>query len=252
MPLTPATILRSAAIAAVLMLAPRSTQASTIGWSNLVLSEGPQFLIADPAGVTPQIVDVGAYSGGSMTYEFLVHGNPGQWQTLLAQTFVGANQGIRFTTPNAYGLTVFGAFDAEFGVPTTFGSDLALAFVSDITLGRTDLFVNGVYQASVGMNLAIGGDAGLGGSLFPAAWFPSTAGFSASTSSPIYGAAVFGSALSAQQLASHYQTFQAIEQQALRQEQTEQAPTPVPEPATLLLFGTGAAMSALTRRRRRS
>lgn len=172
-------------------------------WNSSVNTQSPQFLISNATGVTPQIVDVGAYSNGSMTYEFVVNNSPGTWQSLLTQVFVDSNQGIRITNPDRYGITEFGTRDYQFIESTTFGSDVHLAFVSDTVLGGTLLYVNGVYADFLGVNIGIGGLAGLGGQYNN----PNPGDFVSDFLGTIYGAAVYGTALSAGDVAENSAIF---------------------------------------------
>ena len=153
------------------------------------------------------VIDIGEISAPA-SYEFIVNCNPDE--AAVSQVLMGAigawttsAYGLKFEQWNntgEFGVTAFGVADHYYGVPYILGEDVHVVFVA--SGGTTELYVNGEWAGSVGAAIAPSGIVGIG--------YAITAEDGSTTGDvfdgTILGAAVYNSALSAEEIAAHYAT----------------------------------------------
>ena len=182
------------------------TPAGIESWLAAAEAAGAGFLASN---VSMGIYDIGANSG-DITYEFIVNSNPDEQEGSMA--LIGRNIGddtkaaIKYEQWNnteTYGATVFGVADHDYGVAISRGVDTHLAFVSSEDLGTTELYVDGEPMGSVPAAITLAGNVGIGlanrdtTGLDPQDPFDGT----------IWGAAIYDSALTAEQIAANADAF---------------------------------------------
>jgi len=187
-------------------LMPCSAEAGLTQWLAEVNAGTPATFVATDV-FTPSIVDIGALSG-DLTYEFIVNGaDRAAAGSLVGSLIAGQNQAIRFEQwldTNHYGATQYGVADYDFGVPTTFDTDIHLAFVVHSAAGSTSLFVNGVDTgATVPMALTLHGPVAFGGTDIGGGNFLGDDSFAGK----ILAFADYDSALSSDELKAHADAF---------------------------------------------
>jgi hypothetical protein len=204
-------------------LMPSSADAGLLQWTTAVNTGTPPTFVATSV-FTPSVVNIGALSG-DITYEFIVNGaDRASAGSLIGALTGGQRQAIRFEqfpNTNKYGVTEYGVADYVFNVPTTFDTDVHLAFVVNSGAGTTALFVNGIDTGTtVPLALTLNGPVGVGSTHTGGGTFldPSQESFAGT----IFGFAAYDSALSSNELKVHADAFFA--------------PTAVPEPATWTMF----------------
>lgn len=220
-------------LACFLGLLGSSARADLNQWATEVNAGGPPNFLGTNITPIPGTVDLGAMSG-DITYEFVVNANRVGASSALLGSFTGG-QAIKFNQWNNtgyYGLTAYGVADYDFGVPTTFGSDVVLAFVADSAAGTTSLFVNGADTgASVPLALNLNGLVGVGGAV------RANGTFIDPLDGQMLGLAVFNRKLTGDEIRSHADAYSA---------------DVIPEPGTLALLLGALPMGSLALRRRRS
>jgi len=179
--------------------------------------------------VTPGVYDIGEFSG-AVTYEFMVNSNPDETQPSMALigTLAGENgparAGLKYEQwqdTGTYGATLFGVADFDSGVATAPGEDTHLAFVSED--GEIDLYVNGIYQATMPLEVTLSGIVGIGTAI------RADESFVDEFDGEIYAVAIYDTALTDCEILEKSNRFF------------------IPEPATMLLLGLGSL--TLIRRR---
>jgi hypothetical protein len=191
-------------LACLAVLAGNTARADLMAYVDAVNAGTPYTFLAWDISDIPIVVDIGDLPGPDRTYEFIANGFPTASSALLGDfTDGGQHQAIKFEqwpSTGLYGVTNYGAFDYDFGVPTTFGSDVILDYV--VTGGTTSLFVNGVDTgATVPFEMTLQGNVGLGGA-------PRSDGsFIDIFDGTILAAATFNSALSPDEIMMHSDAF---------------------------------------------
>lgn len=186
-------------------LTPSPADAGLVQWLAKVNTGTPATFSATNV-FTPSIVDIGALSG-DITYEFIVNGGDrAAAGSLIGSLTGGQSQAIRFEQwPNTghYGATRYYIDDYDFGVATTYDTDVHLAFVVNSGAGTTALFVNGMDTgATVPFALTLHGPVAFGGT-------DTGGGFLGDDSfaGTILGFAAYDSALSPDELEAHADAF---------------------------------------------
>ncbi len=213
---------------------PTPAQAGLTEWVSSVNSGTPPVFVATNI-FTPSVVDIGAVSG-DITYEFVVNGAERAGAgSLIGSLTGGQHQAIRFEQwhhTGHYGATQYGVADYDFGVNTTYDTDIVLDFVVNSAAGITTLYVNGVNTgATVPIALTLHGPVAFGNTDLGGGNFLGDDAFAGS----IYGFADFNSALSADEIKAHSDAFFS---------------TGVPEPATWTIGLGLAVIGAIVHRRR--
>ena len=164
-------------------------------WAAEAVSAAPGFLAVK---IADGVYDIGEFSG-DITYEFVVCSNPDE--TEASMCLIGRRQygdteaGLKYEQWNntgTYGATLFGVVDLDFGIATNPGVDTHLVFVSSEDAATTDLYVNGVYQASVDRAITLSGLVGIG----YGAQGADASGVFDDFDGDIYGVAIYDTALS--------------------------------------------------------
>jgi hypothetical protein len=205
---------------------PSSAHAGLVQWVAQVNTGTPATFVATNV-FTPSVVDIGTLSG-DITYEFVVNGaDRASAGSLIGSLADGQSQAIRFEqfpNTNEYGVTQYRIGDYVFGVTTTFGADVDLAFVVNSAAGTTALFVNGTDTGTtVPVALTLHGQVGVGATYIGGNAFldPSQDSFEGT----VLGFATYDAALSSAELKAHADAYFGS--------------AAVPEPATGTLFGLG-------------
>jgi hypothetical protein len=211
---------------------PSPANADVIQWLAQVNTGTPATFVATNV-FTPSIVNIGALSG-DITYEFIVNGGDrAAAGSLLGSLTGGQAEAIRFEqwfNTGTYGATRYLIADYDFGVATTFDTDVHLAFVVDSAAGTTALFVNGLDTgATVPFALTLNGLVAFGGTDIGGGNFLGDDSFAGT----IHGFAAYDTALSADELKAHTDAFFAV-----------------PEPATWIVFLSVGLLGLIGHRRR--
>ena len=143
----------------------RIADLNTDNWAVGIGAVGPDYL---DTYVQDGLYDIGEFSG-DITYEFIVKSNPDETEASMCligrRQFGDTQAGLKYEQWNntgTYGATLFGVVDLDFGIPTAPGEYTHLAFVSSEEAATTDLYVNGVYQATVDAAITLSGLVGIG------------------------------------------------------------------------------------------
>jgi hypothetical protein len=216
------------------ILVPSSADAALGQWTDAVNTGTPASFVATNI-FTPSVVNIGALSG-NITYEFVVNGGDrAAAGSLLGSLTGGQSEAIRFEqwhNTGTYGATRYFVADYDFGVATTFDTDLHLAFVVNSAAETTALFVNGVDTgATVPFAMTLNGLVAFGGTDLGGGGFLGDDAFAGT----IFGFAAYDEALSAEELKIHSDAFFAT----------------VPEPATWAVFLSAGLLGLAGRRRTR-
>lgn len=183
-------------------------------------------------GSAPITFNVGTLSG-DRTFEFIVNASAGSAalpsQALLGtQVVANGRQGLKFDqccNSARYGLTNFGVADFTSTIPSDFGRDVHVVYVSDGA--TTSLYTDGVFRFTFTTPLIQTGLQGLAAGLNTnGTYFDNVIG-------SVLGFASYDTALSPAEIATHASAFAAV-----------------PEPSTALLAGAVACGLVVARRRR--
>jgi len=139
--------------------------AAVAAWENAATQAAPIFMATN---VADGVYDIGT-PGGEITYEFVVQSNPDETQASMCligkRNFGDTRAGLKYEQWNntgTYGATLFGVVDLDFGVANNPGVVTHLVFISSEEQAKTDLYVDGVYQASVASAITLAGPVGIG------------------------------------------------------------------------------------------
>jgi hypothetical protein len=218
---------------------PSTAAAGLTQWTAQVNAGTPPVVVQTNI-FTPSLINIGPLSG-NITYEFIVNGaDRASAGSLIGSLTGGQHEAIRFEqypNTNMYGVTAYGVADYVFNVPTTFNTDVDLAFVVNSAAGTTRLFVNGVDTgATVPYAVTLHGTVGFGSTATGTGFLdPSQESFQGN----FIGFASFNSALSGAELKAHSDAYFGIN-------------PATPEPVNWAVFlGVGVVGLAGNRLRRR-
>jgi hypothetical protein len=183
----------------------RIADENTKNWVIGVTAAEPNYLATF---VQDGLYDIGTFSG-DMTYELIVRSNPDEKEASMCLIGVGVpgvkgGMGLKYEQwsdtggTRTYGATVFGVMDYDYGVPTAPGEYTHLVFVANKAAGTTDLYVNGELKGSVPAAITLSGPVGIG-----YACKPDGSGVFDNFDGDIFGVAIYGKALSAEEIAKH-------------------------------------------------
>jgi len=180
-------------------------------WEDTVALESLNFFATY---IADGVYDIGEY-GGEQTYEFVVksipYSDPKSMALIGRRDFGETWVGLKYdqwswagSRDEVYGATVFYIKDYYFSkdgidIKNEPGVDTHLVFVSSESLGKCELYVNGVYRASVDTAISISGLVGIG---YAAKKSDGTEYFD-NFEGDIYGVAIYDAALSADEILAH-------------------------------------------------
>jgi len=180
--------------------------ANTGAWKTAAAAAEPNYIATY---VADGVFDIGTF-GGDQTFEFIVRSNPDETMAsmcLLGRKDTGdTKMGLKYEQWNNtkhYGATVFGVKDYDSGVATAPGEYTHLAFVSSKAGAKTDLYVNGVFKASIPVAISLSGKVGIGYGIGGAKVDTPFDNFDGN----IFGVAVYGKALAADVIAANSAAF---------------------------------------------
>jgi hypothetical protein len=178
----------------------RIADENTDNWAAGVSAAEPNYLATYVQNGT---YDIGTFSG-DQTYEFIVRSNPDETMTSMCLigrlNFGDTKAGLKYEqweNTGTYGATVFGVMDYDYGVPTAPGEYTHLVFVASAGAGTTDLYVNGALKGSVPVAISLSGTVGIGRAIRADGTFVDN------FDGDIFGVAIYGRALSAEEIAKH-------------------------------------------------
>ena len=183
------------------------TKASIVTWQGEVLTGTipTVTLFATVLAGNPQVINVGNLSG-DRSFEFIYNaGVGGVSQALLgSQDAASGMQGLKvdqYLNTGRYGMTDFGVEDYTSTVPYILNQDVDIVYVSNGI--DTQMYLNGVLAYTfTGVDLTITGLNGIG-----AADNATHTGFFDVLAGNVLGFASYDSALSAAEVAAHYNSF---------------------------------------------
>jgi hypothetical protein len=173
---------------------------NTANWVVGVSAAEPNYLATFVQNGT---YDIGTF-GGDQTYEFVVRSNPAETQVSMCLigrlNFGDTKAGLKYEQWNntkKYGATLFGVMDYTYDVNTAPGEYTHLAFVAQKDAAKTELYVNGVLMGSVDAFVSLSGQVGIGRAI------RANGTFVDDFDGDIFGVAIFGKALTAEEIAKH-------------------------------------------------
>jgi len=178
----------------------RMADKNTENWAVGIGAAEPNYLATFVQNGT---YDIGTF-GGDQTYEFIVRSNPAETMTSMCLigrlNFGDTKAGLKYEqweNTGHYGATVFGVMDYDYGVDTAPGEYTHLVFVANKAAGTTELYVNGALKGSVPAAISLSGQVGIGRAI------RANGTFVDNFDGDIFGVAIYGRALSADEIAKH-------------------------------------------------